>query len=125
MEIDESLLDRKLPVLTLQPIVENAIHHGLFPKISDCLLTIRVVPSDQEVKISIEDNGVGMSEERLAEIWSGQSKGIGLANVHQRLQSIYGKEYGLTIQSKPGLGTVVSFAAPLSESEKEVIATCS
>ncbi|MGK5508950.1 LytS/YhcK type 5TM receptor domain-containing protein [Brevibacillus formosus] len=120
MEIDESLLERKLPVLTLQPIVENAIHHGLSPKVSDCLLTIRVEPYDHEVKISIEDNGVGISEERLAEIWNSQSKGIGLVNVHSRLQSIYGKKYGLTIQSKPGLGTVVSFVAPLSAFEKEV-----
>ncbi|TQK74054.1 two-component system sensor histidine kinase LytS [Brevibacillus sp. AG162] len=120
MEIDESLLERKLPVLTLQPIVENAIHHGLSPKVSDCLLTIRVEPYDHEVKISIEDNGVGISEERLAEIWNSRSKGIGLVNVHSRLQSIYGKKYGLTIQSQPGLGTVVSFVAPLSVFEKEV-----
>ncbi|OUQ88878.1 histidine kinase [Brevibacillus brevis] len=120
MEIDESLLECKLPVLTLQPIVENAIHHGLSPKVSDCLLTIRVEPYDHEVKISMEDNGVGISEERLAEIWNSQSKGIGLINVHSRLQSIYGKKYGLTIQSKPGLGTVVSFVAPLSAFEKEV-----
>ncbi|NRS50613.1 LytS/YhcK type 5TM receptor domain-containing protein [Brevibacillus sp. HB2.2] len=120
MEIDETLLECKMPVLTLQPIVENAIHHGLSPKVSDCLLTIRVEPYDHEVKISIEDNGVGISEERLAEIWNSQSKGIGLINVHSRLQSIYGKKYGLTIQSKPGLGTVVSFVAPLSAFEKEV-----
>jgi len=61
-----------------------------------------------------------MSEERLAEIWNGQSRGIGLTNVHQRLQSIYGKKYGLTIQSRPGCGTVVSFTAPLAYAEKEV-----
>ncbi|WGV61506.1 LytS/YhcK type 5TM receptor domain-containing protein [Brevibacillus brevis] len=120
MEIDDTLLECKLPVLTLQPIVENAIHHGLSLKVSDCLLTIRVEPYDHEVKISIEDNGVGISEERLAEIWNSQSKGIGLINVHSRLQSIYGKKYGLTIQSKPGLGTVVSFVAPLSAFKKEV-----
>lgn len=116
MEIDEALLDRRLPILTLQPIIENAIHHGLFPKISDCVLTIRVEASGHDVKISIEDNGVGISEERLAEIWNHQSRGIGLSNVHQRLQSIYGKEYGLQIQSTPGVGTLVSFAAPLTAS---------
>ncbi|MDF2680623.1 MAG: histidine kinase [Brevibacillus sp.] len=116
MDVDDSLLGRKLPILTLQPLIENAIHHGLFPKMSDCLLTIRVEPSGNEVKISIEDNGVGISEERLAEIWNHQSQGIGLANVHQRLQSIYGNEYGLQIQSKLGVGTIVSFAAPLSNS---------
>ncbi|QRG68062.1 LytS/YhcK type 5TM receptor domain-containing protein [Brevibacillus choshinensis] len=116
MEVDESLLTRKLPILTLQPIIENAIHHGLFPKVSDCLLTIRVEKYGDEVKICIEDNGVGISEERLAEIWNHHSQGIGLSNVHQRLQSIYGKEYGLQIQSKLGAGTIVSFAAPLSDS---------
>ncbi|WNC15257.1 LytS/YhcK type 5TM receptor domain-containing protein [Brevibacillus brevis] len=117
MDIDQTLLERKLPILTLQPLVENAIHHGLFPKISDCYLVIRVLPYGDQVKISIEDNGVGISEERLAEIWNTQTQGIGLANVHQRLQSIYGKEHGLHIQSKPGTGTTVTFAAPLSTHE--------
>lgn len=113
MEIDESLLHVKLPILTLQPIIENAIHHGLSPKISDCLLTIRVARSSHNVKISIEDNGIGMSEERLAEVLNRQSQGIGLSNVHQRLQSVYGNEYGLHLESKSGKGTLVTFEAPL------------
>lgn len=125
MEIDESLLDQKLPILILQPIVENAMHHGLFPKISDCQLIIRAEASGKDVKISIEDNGVGISEERLAEIWSHQPQGIGLANVHRRLQSIYGGEYGLAIDSKPGDGTIVSFRVPRSDSGKDVHVTCS
>ncbi|OXM82910.1 LytS/YhcK type 5TM receptor domain-containing protein [Paenibacillus rigui] len=114
MEIDPSLLGRQVPILILQPLVENAIHHGLFPSLHDCRLTIRIEPFGNEVSISIEDNGVGMSEDRLTDILSRHSEGIGISNVHQRLQSIYGKQYGLTIASKPGLGTTVSLLAPLS-----------
>lgn len=118
MEVDASLLECQLPILTLQPIVENAIHHGLFPKISDCVLTIRVKAAGDAVNIAIADNGVGISEQRLAEIWNRQTEGIGLANVHQRLQSIYGQAYGLQIASKPGAGTTVSFAIPASTLER-------
>ncbi|MFD2369538.1 LytS/YhcK type 5TM receptor domain-containing protein [Brevibacillus sp. GCM10020057] len=116
MDVDASLLERPLPILTLQPIVENAIHHGLFPKISDCLLTIRVKAAGGAMQIEIKDNGVGISEERLAQIESRQSEGIGLVNVHKRLQSIYGDAYGLEIDSKPGIGTTVSFIIPAPES---------
>ncbi len=77
MEIDESLLNMKLPVLTLQPIIENSIHHGLFPKINNCLLFIRVCKNRNHVQIRVEDNGIGINEKRLAEILNHQTKGIG------------------------------------------------
>ncbi|WP_201317897.1 MULTISPECIES: LytS/YhcK type 5TM receptor domain-containing protein [unclassified Paenibacillus] len=121
MEIDESLLNMKLPVLTLQPIVENSIHHGLFPKINNCLLFIRVCKNRNHVQIRVEDNGIGINEKRLAEILNNQTKGIGFSNIHRRLQSIYGKDYGLHIKSEPGSGTIVTFEIPMTGLKEDVI----
>jgi two-component system sensor histidine kinase LytS len=117
LNIEESVLNVKLPILTLQPIIENAIHHGLFPKIKDCKLTISALPDRNHLQISIVDNGAGIDQAKLAEILNHKSAGIGLSNVHKRLQSIYGKEYGLKIKSLPGSGTNVTINIPL---EKDV-----
>lgn len=121
MEIDESLLNIQLPVLTLQPIIENSIHHGLFPKMNNCLLSINVCKKGNHVQIRVEDNGIGIHENRLAEILNHQTKGIGFSNIHRRLQSIYGKEYGLYIKSEPGAGTIVTFEIPMTGLKEDVI----
>lgn len=120
-----------LPTLTLQPIVENAIHHGLEPQIGPGTITIRGFQTEDKVILQIQDDGVGMSPERLAELRdrlfrpdlnqplphageSGARRGAGIAlkNVHQRLQLLFGADYGLEIVSAAGVGTQVELCVP-------------
>ncbi len=109
----------KVPGLILQPLVENAIKHGIFPKAEGGSVRIRVIPCGRYYELSVEDDGVGMSAEQLKNIFfskkGGERASIGLGNVHKRLLSIYGPDNGLTIQSEENKGTIVSFRIPLEE----------
>jgi len=110
----------QVPVLTLQPIVENAIIHGLEAKM-DGQLRLEARADGDRVVIMVIDNGVGIDPVRLAEIqelragMSGRSHttGLGFANVHKRLQHFFGTSYGLQLESTPGQGTRVTIALPL------------
>ena len=105
-----------VPALSLQPLVENALNHGLFPKLGGCLLSIEAyVEEDDLLIITITDNGVGIPPEKLAKIQAGQSEGLGLSNVHQRLISLYGIKYGLTVTSKPTYGTEARLQIPFQQ----------
>ena len=108
-EIDESL-DLMIPSLTIQPLVENAIHHGLMKRITGGKLTIRITDHDTYVEISVEDDGVGINETELKgllERGPNAQSGIGLLNTNLRLKRLFGK--GLQITSVPNHGTTVSF----------------
>ncbi|MEY8354980.1 histidine kinase [Lachnospiraceae bacterium 54-53] len=121
----QSLLDCRILNFTLQPIVENAIFHGIEPKKSPGTITVHVFsPDEGMVQIDVTDDGIGMSEEKiqllLANPGSGKSgffRGIGITNVHRRLQLEYGTQYGLEIRSTPGSFTTVSIKIPLILSE--------
>ncbi|MGN7312842.1 cache domain-containing sensor histidine kinase [Alkalicoccobacillus gibsonii] len=105
--------------LTIQPIVENAVYHGLEAKESGGKVVISSYLANHRVIISVQDNGVGMTEERLEQIdamleekeTSGQNR-IGLRNVHQRLKLMYGADAGLNIMSEQGKGTYIQFSIP-------------
>ncbi|AIQ23990.1 histidine kinase [Paenibacillus sp. FSL H7-0737] len=102
-----------LPPLTIQPLVENAIKHGLLKRKQVGTVYIRISRLNNAVKIEVEDNGQGMDHRALALLLEPTMKaksGIGLANTHRRLMQLYGK--GLFIQSKQGEGTLVSFVIP-------------
>jgi len=108
-EVDDSL-PLFLPPLSIQPLVENAVKHGLLARIEGGVLHIRLSDHEDYAEISIMDNGVGMDEavyNRMLEYGVEVDAGIGLRNTHRRLKQIYGK--GLRIESKPGMGTTVSF----------------
>ena len=105
----------ELPPLTIQPLVENAVKHGVLTRTRGGTITITMTENDGYVEISIMDNGVGMDEHKLNNILSGHpdhKKGIGLLNTDRRLKQIYGK--GLLIRSVLGEGTTVSFTIPIS-----------
>lgn len=119
MNVDKRALSLPVPVLIIQPLVENAIQHGLFPKLDNCVLTIDVLLEDELLKIIISDNGVGIPPEKLRNIWSLHTKRIGLRNVNSRLISIYGPEHGLNITSSLGEGTQFSICIPLVRTEKD------
>ncbi|GAW91689.1 sensor histidine kinase [Calderihabitans maritimus] len=137
-DIVPELLQVKLPALILQPLVENALKHGLLPQKEGGLLRIsarKVVENGrEEMRIVIADNGVGMSADRVNSllrtqkasgyrVYSGGA-GVGLTNVNERLVSIYGPEYGLKIDSELGKGTTVKISVPLDfEPENRALLT--
>lgn len=112
LDIDDAALNYSIPLLSIQPLVENALHHGLFPKLSDCKLTIAVKVSQNEVTIKVSDNGVGIPSNRLQSVLHAETDGIGIRNVNCRLTSIYGSNYPLTIDSEEGQGTNVMLRLP-------------
>lgn len=118
IDIDPSLQEINIPPLIMQPLVENALEHGLFPKMSDCRLSISAKLTTQGVILCIADNGVGIPAKKLAGLMS-ESDRIGVKNVAQRLQSLYGEKYGLSLNSTPGSGTRAIVRIP---SEKRVSA---
>ncbi|MYL34739.1 sensor histidine kinase [Pontibacillus yanchengensis] len=126
MNIDETVLFKQVPPMTLQPIMENAIKHGLKGMKEESEVTIRIHTEMEKVFVSIEDNGWGMEENRLEELLtesveSQEGTGIGLVNVNQRLTLIYGQEASLKIDSRIGEGTKVSFQLPLYDDEGDFL----
>lgn len=120
--IDPALLDFKVPVLTLQPLVENAVKHGIQPKMSPGTVQISANLVDGEMIFIIKDDGVGIDGERLPKILLpgfGSGNGVGLSNVNERLKSLYGEEYGLKIESQTDQGTKVYVRIPLNEEGHE------
>ena len=100
----------KIVKLVLQPIVENAIYHGIKYKNSKGTLKISAYPEGKDVCISVEDDGIGMDEETLNNIFDGSKKnykqnGVGVSNVQKRLKLYYGERYGVSYESKTGIGT--------------------
>ncbi|MFP4976461.1 ATP-binding protein [Paenibacillus sp. CN-4] len=100
-----------LPPLVIQPLVENAINHGILRRESGGIvrLTIRLLPA--HLLVTVSDNGIGMTEEQIRHVLSDEHRGgIGLKNIRRRLMKMYGE--GLMIESEPGAGTHVSFRLP-------------
>jgi two-component system LytT family sensor kinase len=108
-QIDENTLDAFVPSMLLQPIVENALKHGLAAKLGGGELTIRTESQDGRLIIAIEDNGVGISEERMAQVFE---DGIGISNVHERLRVLYGADFRMDISSREGEGTRTRIEIP-------------
>lgn len=105
--------------LLLQPIVENAIFHGLKPKAANCLLQITGRCGEDCVDLYIRDNGVGFDPGQTAPKTSPISTGIGLSNVNERIQLYFGKHYGAYITSVPGTGTEVHIHLPKLKEEED------
>lgn len=129
-ETDESLLDDCLcNKITIQPLIENAIYHGIGNIPDDGGITIRVHRDaaedapDGDILIEVEDNGVGMTEAQCAAILQKErsdSSGIGIKNVNDRLKIFFGEKYGITIRSEPDVGTCVTVRLPYVEKEDAV-----
>lgn len=101
-EIENSTLDRLVPSMILQPIVENSIKHGLANKVEGGTIRLRTWMEGTRLHISVEDDGVGIHEAKLDKLFT---SGIGVSNVNERLRVLFGAAYRLTIDSKPGQGT--------------------
>lgn len=108
-EVGAGTLDLIVPSMLLQPIVENSIKHGLTRKVGGGRITIRTERRGGRTLIEVHDDGLGMTEERLADALTG---GIGLSNVNERLRAIYGTTCTLKLSSRTGAGTSVSVEIP-------------
>lgn len=120
IEIDQSLRTAELPKLTLQPLVENALYHGIKLKRGRGCISITGWAAAGDILLEITDDGTGMSPERLEELRrameDGEERiGFGLAAVHERLRLMFGLGYGLTLSSCLGEGTTVTVRIPYTE----------
>ena len=117
IEVDSSVLYIPLIKLVLQPIIENAIYHGLKYKESKGLLIVKGFMKDGNAVLQVIDDGVGMDEETLAHIYDKHkvnyhSNGVGVYNVQKRLKLYYGEDYGITYTSELGKGTTATITIP-------------
>jgi two-component system LytT family sensor kinase len=103
-----------VPSLTLQPLVENAVRHGLEGSGGTGHLDIRIEDAENQALISIEDDGAGIDPAYLRRVLAGQggSGGVALRNVDERLRTVFGSDHALTIETGIGAGTKVSFRVP-------------
>jgi two-component system LytT family sensor kinase len=108
-EIDERTLETFIPSMLLQPIVENSLKHGLAPKLEGGRICLRTSSHGGRLHIEIEDNGVGISEEKMPHVYV---EGIGLSNVRERLHVLYGADFNLDIESHEGKGTTIRIDVP-------------
>ena len=125
IQIDKVLYDYQIPKLTLQPLVENALYHGLKYKRAKGYIHINGEKTGDVIVLTVRDNGVGMDEEELEVLrkeierpCKETEKGFGMANVNERIHMYFGQEYGMTIHSKKGKGTIVEITIPAIKSEE-------
>ena len=114
VRVAPEVLPVTVPYLCLQPLVENAVRHGLEGRAGPGRVTITAVDTGADCAISVEDDGIGADPEQIrrALVGEGESDSIGVGNVDERLRSVFGDEYGLVVETAPGLGTKVSMRIP-------------
>ncbi|HCT91622.1 MAG TPA: hypothetical protein DF613_09640 [Lachnospiraceae bacterium] len=121
IDVPDEIMDFEIPKLVLQPIVENAIQHGIFEKESkEGSIVIMAWTEDEDIVFVISDNGIGIPDKKLPSLLDGtyedgKGSNIGIYNTHLRLQLLYGKEYGLHYESTWGKGTEVQVKLPALE----------
>lgn len=118
-EIEDNIDDKKIMKLTLQPIIENAIYHGIKPKRDKGMITISCKSVDDKIVMRVSDDGVGMSEIektnlnfKINDKYLLRNKGIGLYNVNQRIKILFGDEYGIYVNSQKDVGTSITIILP-------------
>lgn len=116
--MEDEIRNCRIPRLILQPIVENAVIHGIVPKKGTGLISLWAGRIRDELCIEVMDNGVGMGSGGINEVLSGQRKGgsfsgIGIRNVQDRIKALYGRKYGLSMKNEDGIGTVVVINLPI------------
>ncbi|WP_046780319.1 sensor histidine kinase [Streptomyces yangpuensis] len=116
LQVAPEVLPVALPFLCLQPLVENAVKHGLEDSTEECRITITAQDAGPDAVITVEDNGVGMDPELLRRILAGEragsSSGVGLPNVDERIRQVYGDAYGPVMETGVGAGMKVTVRIP-------------
>ena len=119
LNIDESLMEYLCPKITIQPILENAIYHGVENMFGDGEIILSIQEHGEDICIEVSDNGESMTEEQVEKILhhdirktSGKGSGVGVYNVDSRIKLLYGENYGISIQSELDEGTTVKILLP-------------
>ena len=128
VDVPQEIPRLKMPAIVLQPLVENAIKHGVDPLTEEAVISLKVRTTDHRVRIQIEDNGIGMSAQQLENLQSylklgldsssgGKDGGIGLTNVYRRLKVYFGGDFLFNIESEENCGTLITISLPMEEEE--------
>jgi len=114
LQVAPEVLSVAVPFLAVQPLVENAVQHGLEGKTGPGRITLGASDAGSEALIWVEDDGLGSDPELVREVLSGETErdSVGLGNVDARLRQVFGDDYGLVVETAPGAGTKVSFRVP-------------
>lgn len=123
IQTDPRCEEARIPKFTIQPIVENALFHGVEAKAGVCRVNVSAMVDGNDLLICVEDTGIGMSQERLSHIravivedtFTPQEAHIGILNVHRRIRLLYGQTYGVSIESTLGEGTRVIIRLPFRQ----------
>ena len=121
-EIDEEMWELQIPRLSIQPLVENAVKHGITAKMGNGTVLIKISMVNLEINVQVQDDGAGIPADRLKDVLKdgvGSGNGVGMANVHGRLRAIYGASHGLKIESELGKGTTVTMSMPLTQNMEQ------
>jgi two-component system LytT family sensor kinase len=108
-DIEPAALDRMVPSMVLQPLVENCLKHGLSSKVEGGTIQLKIWENAGRLNLVVADDGVGIPEDELADLFH---KGIGISNVNERLKVLFGADYKMWIDSKPGEGTRAGIEIP-------------
>lgn len=126
LDVPDEIPNLCLPAVVLQPLVENAVKHGVASMTEEAVITLKVQKRKNSVRIQVEDNGIGMSAEQLEKLLSTlsviseppeneQNASIGLLNVYRRMKLYFGNAFRFSIESEMSCGTVVSISLPMEE----------
>ncbi len=127
IEVAPEIMPVQIVKFTLQPLVENAIYHGIKYKETKGTICIRGFARDKQAQIAVEDDGAGMDEHQIHRILedtaneNARTSGVGVANVQKRLQLYYGEEYGISYTSEVGKGTTALVTIPMTEGGNESV----
>lgn len=124
-QVEDTVLRDTLPRISIQPLVENAINHGLRDRKGKKTVIVTATAAGNNLTITVEDNGLGITRDRIREIYRDEGEGkedksrsIGIINIHRRMKLLYGPDYGVEIASTPGKGTCVSLKIPRQTQEE-------
>jgi two-component system LytT family sensor kinase len=112
LRVAPEVLPVKVPFLSIQPLVENAVLHGIERKDGPGTVTLRAEDAQSEALITIEDDGVGVDPDQIRRALAGSTESVGLGNVDERLRAVFGDEYGLVVETAVGAGTKVTVRVP-------------
>lgn len=119
-DVEDNTLSCMVPKLILQPLVENALLHGIFPSGRHCTISVRACCVEGNLCVSVADDGVGIPKEKMFSLFDKHRgfSSIGLNNVNDRIKLCYSGNHGLMVSSQPGQGTIVAFYVPIQQEDE-------